>query len=75
MNKENVVSVRIDDVLKKAADKFREKYYPSMSLGAFMGHLIRIGLEEEEIRVKEKEIRNTKRLKEVEEEIKNRRIY
>jgi hypothetical protein len=67
LNKNHVMSVRIDDVLKENIDKFRERYYSSMSLGAFIGYLASIGLEEE-LRIKEKEIRNATRLKKVREE-------
>jgi hypothetical protein len=62
-SKDKNLTILVTSEFREKVDEARKVFFPDMQLNQFLAYLVRIGLEEEEIRNKEKEYRNLTRIK------------
>ena len=65
--KDKNITIFVTDDLRKRVDKMRKEHFSAMQMNQFTAYLVEVGLEEEGIRFKEKEIRNKARLEQASE--------
>ncbi|MDR2433682.1 MAG: hypothetical protein LBD47_03850 [Treponema sp.] len=63
--KDRNMTVRIPAQLRQEIDALREVYFPEIQINSFLAYLVRIGLEEEKLRIEEDKLRKESRLKNV----------
>jgi hypothetical protein len=61
--KDRNMTVRITAQLRQEIDALREVYFPEIQINSFLAYLVRIGLEEEKLRIEEDKLRKESRLK------------
>jgi hypothetical protein len=61
--KDKNMTVRITAQLRQEIDSLREVYFPEIQINSFLAYLVRIGLEEEKLRIEEDKLRKESRLK------------
>ncbi|MDR2418537.1 MAG: hypothetical protein LBD79_05740 [Treponema sp.] len=61
--KDKNMTVRITVQLRREIDSLREVYFPEIQINSFLAYLVRIGLEEEKLRIEEDKLRKESRLK------------
>jgi hypothetical protein len=61
--KDKNMTVRITTQLRTEIDALREAYFPEIQINSFLAYLVRIGLEEEKLRIEEDKLRKESRLK------------
>jgi len=56
------ITIFVTEDLRKKVEKLKKAHFSAMQMNAFTGYLVEVGLEKEELRFKEEEIRNRVRL-------------
>ncbi|MDR1955813.1 MAG: hypothetical protein LBQ30_03060 [Treponema sp.] len=57
------MTIRVTEQLRKDIDALREAHFQDVQINSFLAYLVKIGLEEENIRFQEKKLREEARLK------------